>query len=63
MPDSTKEPASRIQLPSNMKGNVGRARTEPLVPRAKQLEPKPAGESEGELDESLLDTHDKELDV
>ena len=64
LPDSTKEPAIRIKLPSTMKGHRGRARTEPLVPRP--LEPKPVEESEEsefELEASLLDTQDKEFKV
>ena len=63
LPDSTKEPARRMKLPSTMKGNRGRARTKPLLPRAKPLEPKPAEESEGQLDISLLDTQDGEIKV
>ena len=41
VPDSIKEPARRMKLPSTMKGHRGRARTEPLVPRPMPLEQKP----------------------
>ena len=55
MPDSTKEPTRRMKLPSTIKGNRGRARNEPI-------EPKSAEVSEGEMDCSILDSHDEELD-
>ena len=46
LPDATKEPAPRINLPSTMKGDRGRARTVKLVPRSERV-------SVGELDQSM----------
>ena len=63
LPDSTKESARRMKLPSTMKSHRDRARTEPQVPRPMPLEQKPVEVSDDSVCESDASILDKEPEV
>ena len=56
LPETTKEPAPRMKLTATQKGDRGRARTVPLLPRSARV-------ADGELDDAILDTSDIEPDA